>query len=492
MSRQKKETRFWKYLLFGFLLFGFFMTSSAFAEVTVDDLLDRIEKIEQKNAKMEEANAELARENAALKAAVEAMGGKQPANDLVPRLEKVEQANAKFEQANTKLEQSNASLSQENAALKSSIASLEEKQKSQDTKIAAIPVPPVVTANFLETKFKAKLYGYVKVDGVYSDSASAGVITMFPVSETTSHDDDAFNMSLQETRLGIDFTGPELEDGGKITGKVETDFVSTNLRIRHAYAKLAYKNWDILGGQTWDFFSPLGPSKLNMGYGWNAGNIGDRHGQLILSNNWGNVPGGKLSSKVGILDTGVSNQTTTGVPVGGALLNYDTTIAKIPTTLYVAGIMGAVESGTSGSKYDERIWAGTSGLTLKFADWISLKAEGYNGSALNAFRSAGFSTTGVDTTSKKGIDSQGGFVELSWKPTSKIETNYGLGVDKVTSALASSATSWKRNAMLYTNIKYSLTKDVLVGLELERLTARFSNGSKGDVNRIQTSIIYKF
>lgn len=376
-------------------------------------------------------------------------------------------------------------LEKENAMLKDQVMAL----KNAPAPVAAVAAAPA--GNAVESKFKVKLYGYVKADAVYSNSGS-GVSAMYPTSELATHDNDSFNMTAQETRLGLDITAPMMDMGGTPSAKIETDLWGGNLRIRHAYAKIAFDKWDVLAGQTWDFFSPLGPSTLNVGYAWNAGNIGDRHAQVILSNKISdNVLGGKLSTKVGILDTGIANQTTTGVPAGGVLVNYENEIMNIPTTMYVAGIIGGLESG-SAPKYDERLYAGTTGMTMKFTNWLMLKGEGYIGSGLNVFRSATFDADGIEAATNKGIDSRGGFVELTLKPTKKIENNYGVGVDDVTSRLTSSATAWTRNAVVYTNVKYSLTSDLVVGVELQQFSARFSNGTKGDDNRIQTSLIYKF
>ncbi|MFH0754570.1 MAG: hypothetical protein V2A70_08395 [Candidatus Omnitrophota bacterium] len=384
-------------------------------------------------------------------------------------------------------------LERENSMLKDQVMAL----KNAPAPVASYAAAPA--GNFLETKFKTKMYGYIKADAVFNDSAlttTGGTLSMYPTSETTTKHNDNFAMAANETRLGFDIEAPAMDDGGVVSGKIEGDFwSSTNtgsvFRLRQAYAKLAYSSWDVLAGQTWDFFSPLGPSTLDFGYGWNAGNIGDRHPQVILSNKIADdFLGGKLSTKVGVVDPNLSTQSTSGFPVSGALAQYDGKVLSVPTTVYVAGIYGRLESQT-GTKYRDALYAGTSGMTIKLTDWLSLKGEGYIGSGLSTFRSAGFSTTAIDN-GNQGIDSRGGFAELTLKPIKKLESNTGLGVDVVTSPLTSAATTWKRNNMYYTNLKYSISKDLLVGIEYQRFKANFADNTKGSDNRVQTSVIYKF
>jgi hypothetical protein len=140
---------------------------------------------------------------------------------------------------------------------------------------------------------------------------------------------------------------------------------------------------------------------------------------------------------------------------------------------------------------------------MKFTDWLSLKAEGFTGAKLDDFQ--GGSAIGVTTTSaaeysiSKALRVMGGFAELTYNPTKKIETNYGIGFDGADSGQTISSTVatdrqtiWKTNRTYYSNLKYSLSKDLLVGVEYQYFATKYFDGVEGDDNRVQTLIIYKF
>ena len=92
-------------------------------------------------------------------------------------------------------------------------------------------------------------------------------------------------------------------------------------------------------------------------------------------------------------------------------------------------------------------------------------------------------------------------MELTYSPIKKVETNFGLGYDglldsksAVNSGTASPSVSpWNKNVTYWSNIKYSLTKDLLVGLEYQHFTTNWTTGGNDTSdNRVQTAVIYKF
>jgi hypothetical protein len=139
-------------------------------------------------------------------------------------------------------------LEQENATLKSEVMALKEKQASQTEQITQVQTQatkavasatgaatPAPAGNFLKTKFDMELYGFIKADATYADSegsasATAGTSGNSSVAvynapyNTLKKHQPAFNASGQSTRLGINFNPVAIGDGGKISGKFETDF----------------------------------------------------------------------------------------------------------------------------------------------------------------------------------------------------------------------------------------------------------------------------
>lgn len=392
-------------------------------------------------------------------------------------------------------------LESENAALKSEVIGM----KSQQSVAAPSSAATVSGGNFLKTGPEITLYGQLKTDLVYSDSNS-GASANTQLSEYNAPreairlNQATYNASAQDSRLGLNFKAPDMDNGGKLTGKFEMDFAggqpSTTYtpRLRLAYAQLDYDKWAVNAGQQWDFFTPLNASTLNTASLNRSGNLGNRHPQAFLTNKWGEVFGGKLATKVGVIDSDLWNQENSGAPVLGAYASYDTKVFGKGLVLGVGGIYGTDSNNTLTSKgtNNNTIYATTLGVTLVLADWLNVKAEGFAGAGLGSF----FANNNVSLTngSAKAIRSMGGFSEITYKPFSALETNYGIGLDYANAdqVFTDRTALWKSNKTYYTNAKYSLSKDVAIGLEYQYLVTNWMDGVKGDDNRIQSSLIYKF
>jgi len=90
-----------------------------------------------------------------------------------------------------------------------------------------------------------QLYGFVKADASYDDSrTTSGNFVLYTDSEATNEDDDEFNLTANQTRLGFNISGPS-SGAMQTTGKIEFDFYGNyasenkaKLQIRHAYMTL--------------------------------------------------------------------------------------------------------------------------------------------------------------------------------------------------------------------------------------------------------------
>jgi hypothetical protein len=424
-------------------------------------------------------------------------------------------------------------LEQENATLKGEVMALKDKQASQNEQILQVQsqatkavasatgsATPSPAGNFLKTKFDTELYGFIGVAGVYSDADAApssstnSSIVVFNSARPTgtafsggaAKRVSSFNFSAQDTRLGLNYKFPDLENGGKVGGKIEMDFSANNgptyqPRLRLAYGQVDYDKWAVTAGQAWDIFAPLNPNMLNSAILWRAGNIGYRHAQLYLTNKWGDILGGKFTSKIGISDADDPLQENSGMPVYQAYAGFDTTILGTKTTLGVGGIYGKNSTSILGAKgpRNNNIYATVVGVTLKFTDWLNWKAEGYTGAKLEDFLAG--SPTGITNTTtianSKSVRTMGGFMELTYNPFKKVETNFGMGIDNNNADAyipntVDRQTIWKTNRTFYTNVKYSLTKDLLLGVEYQRFETNWLDGFSSNSDRVETAIIYKF
>ena len=113
---------------------------------------------------------------------------------------------------------------------------------------------------------KAEIYGFVRNYFTYDSrscvQSNEGLFNMLPNDQKLGVDGEDLNaipsvrFLSMTTRFGLNVTGPEIW-GAKSTAKIESDFCGAssgtafNLRIRQAYAKLAWEKSDILVGQAW-------------------------------------------------------------------------------------------------------------------------------------------------------------------------------------------------------------------------------------------------
>lgn len=133
---------------------------------------------------------------------------------------------------------------------------------------SAIALMLFVGMGFAQDKaVKAEIYGFIRNYFTYDSrscvQSNEGLFNMLPndvkPGATPGEDLNAIpsvRFLSMTTRFGLNVSGPEIW-GAKSTAKIESDFCGAssgtafNLRIRQAYAKLAWEKSDLLVGQAW-------------------------------------------------------------------------------------------------------------------------------------------------------------------------------------------------------------------------------------------------
>ncbi len=390
-------------------------------------------------------------------------------------------------------------LEKENQSLKSEIEGIRAEVQQIKSASAAAPAPqpaassdkPVMTASA-----PIEMYGYIKVDAIGGDHQIGELTLSAPIS---TKDEGNFNLTAKESRIGFNIKGPAIGEKGSLVGKIEADFwgnttdatTTPALRFRQAYLDLKYPNWDILAGQTWDFFAPYNPSTLNFGVLWRAGNIGDRHPQIRWTGNMYNLLGGagKFTQQLGILDSKAAEQVNFGAPLFGSYSALEQKIFGKVTTIGIGGLIGKSDASTTNTD-NLTVWGAVLTGKVKLSDVFSIMGEAFQGQDLYAFR--GGSPAGVDHD--KAVRSQGGWAQLNIKPGDKIQYNIGGGIDDVyTDSLTTGASAvWDYNASGFANVRYDLAKNLQIGLEYQYFMTNYGNQDDSDANRFQASCIYNF
>ena len=134
--------------------------------------------------------------------------------------------------------------------------------------LSAILLALCVSVGFAQDKaVKAEIYGFIRNYFTYDSrscvQSNEGLFNMLPndIKKGANPGEDlnaipSVRFLSMTTRFGVNVTGPEIW-GAKSSAKFESDFCGAssstafNLRIRQAYAKLAWEKSDLLVGQAW-------------------------------------------------------------------------------------------------------------------------------------------------------------------------------------------------------------------------------------------------
>lgn len=365
-------------------------------------------------------------------------------------------------------------------------------------------------------------YGYVKLDAAWDDSrTSVGNFARWAESEATNRNDEEFNMTAKQTRLGLKLGGEDV-GGMKPSGRVEIDFYGTDnngenkpgVMLRHAYAKLDWAEYDfsVIAGQTSDVVSPLVLPTINYTAGWWQGNIGYRRPQLRLTKGFAIETdlltrielAGALTRNIGHagpFDPGDSGEDS-GLP--GLQWRVATTwklLTERPTVLGVFGSCHQEEYDITADNTDEDVDSDMIGLdlTLPLLDWLDLKAEWFRGRNLDTFLGGVGQGVTVDATTGRGreITSEGGWLSLTLRDLpvdflQKFTFNAGVGIDDPDDEDVSDGAR-TRNFNYFVNTWYNVGGGVSIGLEFMRLETQYEGeNDDGEAGRVQFSVVYKF
>jgi hypothetical protein len=403
--------------------------------------------------------------------------------------------------------QAGRELLRENEELRARVGTL-EKQMSELQKEEAADKEPLWST--LDIQF----YGYVKADASYDNSrVTSGNFVLYVDPEIPNNNDNEFNLTANQTRLGFNITGPA-SGQLKTSGRVEFDFFGNyaaenkpKIHMRHAYMTLDWLDcgFSLLAGQAWDVISPLVPYTLNYTVLWNAGNIGYRRPQIRATKR---IPlndqrtltlQGAMVRTIGRTSndpTGSESGEDAGFPtLQGRVALTTPFLSAGPTTLGLSGHWGEEEYDLDATGANTRLetWSINLDVTQPLASYVSLKGELFCGENLNAY--FGGIGQGVNTSNPGDpteIDSSGGWFAVNVKPQGKWTYNVGAGLDDVDAADVS-AGQRTANSAVFGNAIYAFNQHADVGFELSHWRTHYKDPSHvADDLRLQLSFIYKF
>jgi hypothetical protein len=377
-------------------------------------------------------------------------------------------------------------------------------------------------------KIKVTPYGFIRLDMAYDNSATANsagnvIAVVFPEDvaglpspPVERDDDDQFNATATATRIGLNFAGPDFQDG-KLRGKMEIDFdevldgggdvTAHRIRMRHAYAELVYPSWSLLAGQTWDIVAPRIPYSLDCMVMWGRGNIGYRRPQLRLTK-WWEKDGTKLTAQGSLNYTdrtavddvdldGFNDGVDSGWPMLEGRLGLDTSLGERPFSVGISGVLGEKQAdypvaGPSNNKEDLDVWVvALDGKLTVIPGLLTLQGEVWTGENLGGLMGGVYQNI-VDTgTDWDEVEATGGFVHAMITPRKGLLFNVGAGVDDVDGDNLGTL-KITRNRSVFGNVIYTIVPNFDVGLELAYQETEWVGADEGDNVRVQTAFTYKF
>jgi len=356
-----------------------------------------------------------------------------------------------------------------------------------------------------------QLYGKIKADAAFDTSrTSTGNFARWVEHESTNQDDHELNMTANETRLGLRFTGPDV-GGAKTSGLIEMDFYGggaenkANPMLRHAYMKMDWAKYglSLLAGQTWDVISPLNPTVLNYSVQWWAGNIGYRRPQIRLTKVCDLGGGTSLKLETALarsigrdsgFDPGDSGEDS-GLPSfqARASLMFPL-LAGRKATIGTSGHYACEEYDidATGRNQKANSWSANLDFDLPIASWLRFKGEMFTGENLDAYLGGIGQGVVIANNRLTEIHGTGGWVAASLGPWGPWSFNVGYSGEFIDDGDVINANTRTCNSAIFGNAIYRINANTSVGVEVSRWRTDYKGEDTGDSLRVQTSFIYQF
>lgn len=308
------------------------------------------------------------------------------------------------------------------------------------------------------SKYRARISG-LALFNLFNDRGSVDNVDVptYAASGNIYGAPSTFGATLRQSEIGLEVFGPEIK-GAKTSGSVQFDFgggfplgtldgVNTGLvRLRTAEVRLDWNQTSLIAGQDNLFISPLSPtsfaSLLTPSFGY-SGNLWSWTPQLRLEHRFDLSDNQNIELQAGILDnvTGEPANSPRRQPQAGESSGF-------PAYALRAGWNGTHKDrpfGLGVSTYYSRQhwgfdwtvdgWAAATDWRIPLPARLELSGELYRGRGVGGIgggigQSILFSGSPTNpNTAFVGVDSAGGWSQIKFAATSKLEFNGVFGMD---------------------------------------------------------------
>lgn len=405
------------------------------------------------------------------------------------------------------------------------IAKLEEDQQLTDAKIADQNQTKVESAS----KYRARLSGILLVNTFGERGSVLNVdFPQLAVPPGLLSSGESFGASVRQSQIGIQAFGPTIA-GARTSADIQFDFAggfpeAQNgatfgiMRLRTGTIRFDWTDTSIVGGQDSLFFAPLSPTSIAtlavpaLAY---SGNLWSWTPQLRVEHRFTLSDSSSLSLQGGVLDNLTGDPPPSlyerypswgeysGQPAYATRLSWTQKVRGQDLTFGAGGYYSRQRWGF-GRSVDG--WAGTMDLKLPLGSMFEFTSQFYRGRAAGGIggglgQSVLWNGTLSDpNTQLHGLDSTGGWAQLKYKATPKLQFNGAFGQDN---PFASDLRNFGGNGSYYgvlfsrnqsalVNFIYQPRSDFMFSLEYRRLNTFILDSNPNSANVVNFSVGYIF
>jgi hypothetical protein len=406
------------------------------------------------------------------------------------------------------------------------IVKLEENQQLADAKIAEQNQTKVESGS----KYRVRLSGIVLFNSyINRGSVNNQDFPQIATAPASFESGGTFGASLRQSQIGIQGFGPTIA-GAHTSAQVQFDFaggfpeqlngVSFGfMRLRTATVRFDWENTALIGGQDTLFIAPLAPTSIAtlaapaLSYSGNVWawtpQIRAEHHLRVSEHSSFLLQGGILDSWSGETPASQTYRYPTwgeysGQPAYAARVAWTQSLYGQNMTLGAGGYYGRQLWGY-GRSIDS--WAGTMDLTLPLGNFFEFSGQFYRGRATGGIGGGiGQSVLWMGSlhdpaTQLFGLNSIGGWAQLKYKTTSKLQFNAAFGQDNpyagdLREYGSEQSTYYPRplskNQSVLVNFLYQPRSDIVLSLEYRRLKTFTLDGNANTANVVNLSLGYIF
>jgi hypothetical protein len=338
----------------------------------------------------------------------------------------------------------------------------------------------------------------------------------------------SFGGSLRQSQIGLEAFGPNIA-GARTSANIQFDFaggfpdapngVSFGImRLRTGTVRFDWDNTSVIAGQDSLFLAPLSPTSIatlaipSFAY---SGNLWNWAPQIRVEHRFRVGENSSLLLQAGILDSLTGDTPfyedsrypswgeNSGQPAYATRLAWT---QEVNGQKIVAGVGGYYSREDWGFGRTIDGWAGTADLTLPLGNRFEFTGQFYRGRGIGGI-GGGLGQTALwngnftnPQTEITGLDSMGGWTQLKFKATSKLQLNGAFGLDnpfagdfrQYGGSQTYYPTPLSKNQSVMGNFLYQPKSDIVLSLEYRRLKTYELDSAASNANIIDMSVGYIF